>query len=803
MSNEAQKSMSAYADMIEVINSDCEKVRRTPDVFIGQLGSKAVLAMAREVVQNSFDIIRKSMLPNSPIFIQDSEVIISYDERTYEFQVTDHGSGIPFGKLDSIFSQTHSGSSYHKMDGDFGAGKNGCGAAVTNFLSEYFSVETYVSGLGGHVIKYDHGFVSEPEHEIPKKDCKIIQGTVTTWKPDITAIGDFSDITWQTIFDLMSRIVPLASIGTKLVVNITDKESKDYKFVLENKKGMFQLLDMLTTKPMMNPIRIQKQGSSVNPIKKNIDGTPFNDSLGIDALITYDAGDMSDMKIMAFANTSPSIDGTHMSGVVEGICKFFKDYMNNIYLANAKTKLEIIDKDIRTGLVVVIAAGHTSASYNAQNKEILDNKDMKPFAKKSVMEALDEWSKSNPNDMNKLCKYFKEIGTLRLKQDSEKQKIAKNYETSALSGGFPTKYVKPNGTKHLELFLVEGNSALGTVKTAIDKRYQGIYPLRGKSINNAMKYSRAVMMNNEEVQAIVKILGIEPANPAKGIPCGDPAKCRFEKIIFLADADYDGYHINTLLLLFFIIYYPRLIEAGMVYRCVPPLYGAKVGSKMVYFPDEISYIKHVQNTFCHKNEILSEDKKPMSAKELTGLLYRTRHFVDKFCSAANNMGVHPLLLECILQNRMLPMNKFKAAMKKFERFIEVDTFAGKPYIHGAYNFSIYNVFMDDYFCQMTSEVVSTVDNEPSHLILNGKMVSLLEFCMAFKDFSPEVKRFKGLGENNPADLKDTAIRPTGNRTLIQYTMEDADRQIQEIRDIESNTLLFLQNLPEECKGDFE
>lgn len=800
--SKAVESMKAYSDMMEFIEHECEKVRQTPDVYIGRGGDAAPITEAREITQNSFDIIRKSMLPGSPIHIADPTVIFSVDERTWEFEVEDHGSGIPFGLLDGIFSHTHSGSSYHKMDGDFGAGKNGCGAAVTNFLSNYFIVETYVDGLGGHRITYKKGFVDKPEHEIPAKECRIRQGTITRWQPDDTATGDYSTLTWQTLYDLFVKITPLTCIGTKLIFKATDRTGKQFTFTIENNKGMYQLLDLLTRKAIVAPIAIEKRGESVNAIKKNKDGTPFHDSMGVNVLITYDADMSDDVKMLGFANTSPSIGGTHMDGVSAGICKFFKDYMNKIYLANSKTKLEITDRDVKCGLCVIISAGHTSASYNAQAKEILDNKEMRPFAQQAMIEGLDAWSKANPSDMNKICKYLKDVGTLRMKQDNEKVKVAKNYETSALSGGYPSKYVKPNGTKNLELFLVEGNSALGTVKAARDASIQGIYPLRGKSINNALKYPRSKVMANEEVQAIVKILGIEPANPAAHKPCGDISKCKFDKIIFLADADFDGFHINTLLLLFFLVYYPDLIKAGRVYRCVPPLYAAEVKGRTEYFADEMQFVKFVQKSFCEKNHITTADGKSISTNELTKLLFRTRHFVDTFESVSRNLAINPKLLEHLLNHKDDAASKFASSIKKFDPFLTVDKWNGINYVHGVYDYCAYNIYMDDYFNSITSTVLPTIKNEIPFYKINGNLVSLYELCRAFKDFSPEVQRFKGLGENDASDLAITAVLPGSYRTLVQYTMEDADRQMKDIRSVEANTLKFLQTLPDECKGDF-
>lgn len=804
---EAKKSMEAYAAMMESVSTDAQKVRLTPDVYIGPIGPEAVKTMAREILQNSLDNILKGLLPGSPIAIKDSEVTLSVDERTWEFQVIDHGSGIPFGMLELIFSQTHSGSSYHKTNGDFGAGKNGCGAAVTNFLSEYFTVETYVMGLGGHSIKFVKGELVEKESVIPAKKCKIDQGTITTWKPDSTVIGNYeAELSWQMIYDLFSKIICLAAIGTKLCFRAIDKAGKSYEYHLVNSNGLYQLLAMLTAKPLIAPISISGTTTSTNPIKKTLDGSPWVDSLGVKVLLSYDIS-MEPIKMLAFANTSPSISGTHMDGVTAGITKFFKTYMNKIFLANSRSKLEITDKDILTGLCVVIDAGHTSASYNAQAKEEFTNKDMRPFAAKTVYDGLEEWAKSNPNDLQKICKYLKDVGQARMSAENERSKVAANYATTVLSAGLPAKFVKANGTKDLELFLVEGDSAKGAVKQAADPECQAIYPLRGKSLPNAMTNTRKKVMESEEAQAIIKILRIEPADPAHHKPCGDISKCPYKKIIFLADADYDGYHINCLLLLFFIVYYPDLIKAGRVFRCVPPLYGAKLSNgQFKYFPDEISYVEYTQSLFAKQYKIGMPNKVSLTNKDITGLLFRCRNFADTLESAAKNVGLDAPLLEVILQNRMKKTAEIKKAMKAYcGKFIEVDTINGFTHIYGITGYRKIDVLVDQGFCNLTSAAIPIIDNEPHYVTINGETRSLYELCAAFRNFRPDVQRYKGLGENDPTDLAKTAVRPNSDRVLIQYTFADGDgaiKQIAKIREIDSNKLKFLNNLPEECKADF-
>ena len=226
---------------------------------------------------------------------------------------------------------------------------------------------------------------------------------------------------------------------------------------------------------------------------------------------------------------------THVNGTIDGICKWFVQYMNNIYLANqkAKNKLRVLPSHIKScGLVVMINACHWDPQYNAQAKERLSNPDMVPFCRDTMMKGLDEWSRSNPQDLAKISKFIKEIAEVRQRSETAKTKIVTKYHANVLTG-LPMKYKKPTGKKDIELIIVEGDSALGTVEQGRDPKTQGLFPIRGKIIN-AFSSSKEKFFNNEEVQGITKI--ILGSDYKKGFDVKD---CKVSKVIFMADADVD------------------------------------------------------------------------------------------------------------------------------------------------------------------------------------------------------------------------------------------------------------------------
>ena len=171
---------------------------------------------------------------------------------------------------------------------------------------------------------------------------------------------------------------------------------------------------------------------------------------------------------------------------------------------------------------------------------------MKPFCSQSIINGLNEWSKTHSSDLQKLCKYFKEIIEMRMRQDKEKVKLSTKFEASSISG-LPAKYLKPNGRRNCELVIVEGDSAFGSARNVRDQATQGIFPIRGK-MPNVFEKSRADVLANAEVAGILTIIG---GGYGKNF---DLDKCKVDRVIIMADADPDGAHIRTLVLRFLAVY---------------------------------------------------------------------------------------------------------------------------------------------------------------------------------------------------------------------------------------------------------
>ena len=193
-----------------------------------------------------------------------------------------------------------------------------------------------------------------------------------------------------------------------------------------------------------------------------------------------------------------------------------------------RNKIKIMPADVKSSLKVMISAWHLEPQFTGQAKEVLSNQDFKPFAKETVMQGIEQWTKARPQDLLKVCKFLKDVASARIKADSEKVKVTAKYATSATNG--TCKVIKPSSKdpSKIELFIVEGDSAAGSARSARNTETQGVFPIRGK-ILNAFQASPQKIAANAEVMGIVQILG---AGYGKNF---DINKLKVNRVIIMTD----------------------------------------------------------------------------------------------------------------------------------------------------------------------------------------------------------------------------------------------------------------------------
>ena len=448
-----QDAIDNYGNQIKTLKDSQTAVRTRPTMYIGETSNNGMLNMIREIFQNAIDQI---VLVESPC----DHFNLSYNEQTLEVVCEDNGLGIPFDDIVRIMTSLHTSKNFEKQPYHYSSGLNGVGAKIVNFLSSDFSIESYRYDGTAALMEFKCGYPTTKKYKpIPNK--QKIQGTRIKFVPDTDIMGNIT-LPWNRVYRLIKNIMCQINLGAYCNFEAVDINGKKFTEKIVNTDGILTILYHKVKAPIIKPIVIFED-----------DG--FHK---LNCAFCYDAGDENGPRsvedVVSFSNLCPTTEGTHVDGVVDGICKWFVAYMNNIYLVNQKSKdkIKVNSSDIKNGLNIMISAAHLEPEFTGQAKERLSNEDMFGFCKDVIMRGLDQWSKDNPQDLAKISKFFKDIAEIRQKGEKEKTKIVARYDTNVLSG-LPKKYKRPLSKKHNELIIVEGDSAASSSTTARDANIQG------------------------------------------------------------------------------------------------------------------------------------------------------------------------------------------------------------------------------------------------------------------------------------------------------------------------------------------
>lgn len=772
LTEEQKANILAYTNEITTLGSFVEAVRQTADVYIGALNNIGFITLLREVFQNGTDELQKKESTCD-------HVIITFDERTNWVIVEDNGRGFPHGRLIDIISKDHTSSNYKKEPYQYTAGKNGMGIGIVNALSSEFYIESSVLGVT-HRVEFKEGFPWD-KGEITVKSDKY-QGSIVSFRPCIDVLGDIT-VTWTEVFRLVSLILPTLKIGAVIYFNSIDLNGRHHKEMLVNEDGILSHLINICESPMTNPIYIFQD----------------NGTMKVEVMFTYDVEDTNTANIMSFNNFCPTSSGTHELGFTDGVCNFFRGYMNKIFLSGKK--LQIVNGDILCGMRAIVNTCLLTPKYDGQNKDILNNPEIRSFAATVIYNALDDWGKKNPKDLQKICKWIKEIAEVRLKNDNAKIRISNNYKKNAISGSLPESYDAPAGKNdgHWEFIIVEGKSAAQQAMTARDPHHQGILGIRGK-FPNAMSKSREDILNNAEVSKIISIL-----DEGRGINYGpkfDIKLCPYEKIIIATDADEDGKgHIRPLLQKFFLMYMTPIVLEGRLYAAQPPLYMAKIGKNDVYFSDDLELSKYVLKEFAKKNSIADMNNRKLSIQEISALIVRNLEYVQLMNNLASSFAINVYLLEAVLNNYDKGYGSLKAVIEKQWRFMKVTKTNGLILVSGTIDKS-QTIPIDDRLIGACGHLLVLMRKSNIMYKVNGQAMGLYDTIKTFDSLKPaNINRFKGLGEMNSQQLMESTIHPKYDRTIIRYTVEDIKKEMAEIRKVESDFSVLLRDIRDNGKGD--
>ena len=552
--------MSYSAKNIEVLKG-LEPVRLRPGMYIGNTGRSGLNHLIQELIDNSVDEHLAGYCKNIYVSInEDGSATVSDDGRGVPVDIHET-EGIPAERV--VYTVLHAGGKFNSSTYKISGGLHGVGSAVVNALSKKLLVEVARDGYL-YTDSYEYGVpVTKltPEANLPRTRLKEKRtGTKVTLYPDDTI---FETVKFKADA-IMQRIKETAYLNPELTITFHNKRDGKEPVVFHQPGGLSAFVE-----------DISEGLTHTSPIIA-ISGEKENITADIVFVMTEDGEE----NIIGFTNniTNPE-GGTHVTGFKSGFAKLINSYARNELGLLKEKDANLSGADIRSGMQAIISVKHPDPQFEGQTKTKLSNTDVTKAVDDIVKEQLTVYFDRNYDVLKDICD---RAVSLSKKKALEKSKI--NLNKFSFEGNGKLAKQESNDSSKCEIFIVEGDSAGGSAKTARNRKYQAILPLRGK-ILNVEKKTVAKVLENAEIKALINAFG-----------CGfmqgygndfDINKLNYDKIIIMTDADVDGAHIATLLLTFFYRFYPDLINEGHIYIAIPPLYRVGEGKHMQYlYSDE-------------------------------------------------------------------------------------------------------------------------------------------------------------------------------------------------------------------------
>ena len=545
------------ADQIQILEG-LEAVRKRPGMYIGSTSSRGLHHLVYEIVDNSVDEALAGFCDSITVTI----------EKDNSITVQDDGRGIPVdiqkkaGKpaLEVVFTVLHAGGKFGGSGYKVSGGLHGVGASVVNALSIWLEVSVY---KGGKIynMKFERGKVVQPMTVIGECDERQ-HGTKVHFLPD-------PEIFEETVYDydtLKVRLRETAFLTKALKITLIDaREGKEQEKTFHYEGGIKEFVQYLNKgKEPLYPDVIYCEGE--------------RDHVFVEVAMQHN--DSYTENTYTFVNNINTPEGgTHLTGFKNAITKTFNDYARSNKLLK-ESEPNLSGDDIREGLTTVISVKIEDPQFEGQTKQKLGNSEAQTAVQNIVGEQLTYYLEQNPSVARAICE--KSVLAQRARAAARRARDLTRRK-SALDGvGLPGKLVDCNSKdpNECEIFIVEGDSALGPAKDGRNVHTQAVLPLRGKVLN-VQKARLDRVYANEEIKGMITAFGTGINEDF------DISKLRYNKIIIMTDADVDGAHIATLMLTFIYNFMPELIKQGHVYLAQPPLFNITKNKKHYYaYSDE-------------------------------------------------------------------------------------------------------------------------------------------------------------------------------------------------------------------------
>ena len=544
------------ADQIQILEG-LEAVRKRPGMYIGSTSGRGLHHLVYEIVDNAVDEALAG-------FCTEIQVVINPDN---SITVVDNGRGIPVGinhkagipAVEVVFTILHAGGKFGGGGYKVSGGLHGVGASVVNALSTWLEVRIYHEGKI-YQQRYERGKTMYPLKVVG--DCQPDKtGTTVVFLPD-------KEIFEETVYDydiLKQRLREMAFLTKGLKISLKDtREGMEREKVFHYEGGIREFVSYLNrSKEALYPEIIYCEG------QQN----------GVSVEVAMQHNDSYTENCYGFVNNINTPEGgTHIVGFRNALTKTFNDYARkNKLLKDSEPNLS--GDDIREGLTAIVSVKIENPQFEGQTKQKLGNSEARGAVDSVVSKQLEIFLEQNPTVAKTTVE--KSVLAQRAREAARKARDLTRRKSALDNMSLPGKLAdcSDKNPENCEIYIVEGDSAGGSAKTARNRVTQAILPLRGK-ILNVEKARLDKIYGNKEIKAMITAFGTGIHEDF------DITKLRYHKIIIMTDADVDGAHIRTLLLTLFYRYFKPLVENGHIYAAQPPLYSIKHGKNIKYVLDE-------------------------------------------------------------------------------------------------------------------------------------------------------------------------------------------------------------------------
>jgi DNA gyrase subunit B len=587
-----QKEPSGYSAKNLAVLEGLDAVRKRPGMYIGSNDGRGLMHCLWEIVDNAVDEALGGHCT--------SIIITLHPDGSAE--VSDDGRGIPVDiepktkltGVEVVLTRLHAGGKFGGGSYAASGGLHGVGASVVNALSARLDVEVDRGGKI-HVMSFKRGvpgiFEGDgPDGDFAKKSGLQIGGTcprtrtgtrVRWWADKLTFTKD-ADYDREQLRDRAIQSTFLVP-GLKITVRDLRDPSDVLQETFQHKGGIGEYVESISTgEPVGSVIRLQGSGHFAETVpvlddKGHMHSQEVQRDLGVDIALRWDTGYDSTLRSFVNVVATPK-GGTHVTGFERSIVKVFNDQLRAAKVLRANED-NITKDDVTEGLTAVVAIRLAEPQFEGQTKEILGTPAASRIVGNVVAKELAAWFANPPRGEKAAAKALleKSANAMRARIAARTHRDTQRRKTALESSALPAKLVdcRADEVERTELFIVEGDSALGTAKVARNADYQALLPIRGK-ILNVQKSSLADMLKNNECASIIQVIG---AGSGRSF---DLSQARYGKVILMSDADVDGAHIRCLLLTLIHRYMKPLLDAGRVFAAVPPLHRLEIinaGSK--------------------------------------------------------------------------------------------------------------------------------------------------------------------------------------------------------------------------------